>query len=244
MRPVEVRWPQNYPLMSRHHPLRRHPLPSPAKPRTLGSPSYPAPPPAKKRNGCLIAVLIVVGIFVLLMILGLAVFGLGGVEVETSSGTTPASAVPEETTASTQPQETKAPATEPPTTEPPPAANLYSYGDTVIISEVEATALAPVEDTEAPFKGDGNKVMVFDVTLVNKAAEPRTYNSLAFEAFDADGYKYTAFGATSKQSLSSGTVSPGQKVRGFVAYEVPSGATLERLVWTPDIFGGAQATWR
>jgi hypothetical protein len=33
-------------------------------------------------------------------------------------------------------------------------------------------------------------------------------------------------------------------VRGFVAYEVPSGATLERLVWTPEIFGGAQATWR
>ena len=95
-----------------------------------------------------------------------------------------------------------------------------------------------------PFQGEGNNVMVFDVTLVKEAPEPRAYNSLAFEAFDADGYKYTAFGATSKQALRSGTVSPGQKVRGFVAYEVPSGATLERLVWTPDIFGGAQATWR
>jgi hypothetical protein len=65
--------------------------------------------------------------------------------------------------------------------------------------------------------------MVFDVTLVNEVPELRAHNSLAFEAFDADGYKYTAFGAMSKQALRSGTVSPDQKVRGFVAYEVPSG---------------------
>ena len=39
------------------------------------------------------------------------------------------------------------------------------------------------------------------------------------------------------------TVSPGQTVSGWVAFEVPPGKTIASVQWTPDSFSGQAATW-
>lgn len=68
-------------------------------------------------------------------------------------------------------------------------------------------------------------LVAIDVTLQNNGAEDVNYNPLNFRVRDDEGFEYdTALGAV-EQQLGSGDLLVGDRVRGFVGFEVPEDAS-------------------
>jgi hypothetical protein len=86
----------------------------------------------------------------------------------------------------------------------------------------------------------GRTYVVVDVTL-ETSREKTPYNPLYFKVRDGEGYEYTATVSTGDQSLKSGELNPGEKVRGTVAFDVPADAKGLVLSYQPlVILGGYQ----
>jgi hypothetical protein len=70
---------------------------------------------------------------------------------------------------------------------------------------------------------DGRTYIIADVSLENIGQDLLHYNPLGFVAKDADGYEYrAALGADGQ--INAGDLPRGERVRGMVAFEVPSTA--------------------
>jgi hypothetical protein len=86
----------------------------------------------------------------------------------------------------------------------------------------------------------GRVYVVADVTL-ETTREKAPYNPLYFKVRDADGYEYTASPIGGDQSLKSGELNPGDKVRGTVSFDVPADAKGLVLSYQPIVMlGGYQ----
>lgn len=117
--------------------------------------------------------------------------------------------------------------TSPPTQTPRPTPTL-SIGVINEPREVSGIALT-VLNAENMVKMDvltahpGYVYLVLDVTIENVGRNGSTpYNSLYFSVKDSDGYQYNANSFAREPGLKAGELPKGDKVRGFLAFEVRS----------------------
>ncbi|MCA1667637.1 MAG: DUF4352 domain-containing protein [Thermomicrobia bacterium] len=114
-------------------------------------------------------------------------------------------------------------------------AKVAVQGMAVTVNEVRDPA--PPTDFSKP--KDGNRFVAVDVTIENTDTKPASYNALYATVKDTDGRQYDAtFTDVVNPALSAGDNSPGDKIRGWVVFEVPVGAKMATFKYEP--LGGKQ----
>lgn len=176
--------------------------------------------------------------FGVLAICSLAILACGaaantGSTVSTSGSTASSSSSGSNSTASTASTAAKAP-------------QHFKVGDQV---KVGSTYIVTVNSVKAS-QGDeidqpkaGNQYMIVDVTVQNVSSSEQDFSSLlSFTLKDSTGQKYDqAFvsGATSPD----GKIEPNDKLRGQLAYEVPTAQHGYTLGFEADILSSGQSIW-
>ena len=84
----------------------------------------------------------------------------------------------------------------------------------------------------------GNIFVIAEVLIENTERTELPYNPLYFGIKDADGFQYQASFAAPEPSLQSGTLAQGDKVRGWIAFEVKDGAKGLTLSYEPLVLLG------
>jgi hypothetical protein len=81
--------------------------------------------------------------------------------------------------------------------------------------------------------------LVIDVSIENSGRTDETpYNPLYFSIKDADGYEYNTAFLAPDPSLKSGALPKGERVRGFVAFEIRSASVGLILTYEPLVILG------
>ena len=138
-------------------------------------------------------------------------------DVDSSEPNTPAD------TPTPEPEPTKVPPTQAP--EPPQEANL---GD---LFELEGYSFAAVtvEDPATPgilyTPEEGTRLVAVEIVVGNVSAERITVNALNTTLLDAEGFTYVAELAGRDDQISLVDLEPGQRAKGWVAFELPEDAT-------------------
>lgn len=125
------------------------------------------------------------------------------------------------------------PATETPVTE------LF-LGDAVANFGYALTAVA-VQDPAIPGMlydvTSGKKLIAVEVIISNLSGDMIGVNALNATLVDTDGFTYkTELGGVDDQ-ISTVDLNPGEKVQGFIAFEVPETAVAARIKYALDFFG-------
>ena len=134
--------------------------------------------------------------------------------------------------------------TEPPTEEPTEAAPTnYQVGDIISMGDVVMVVLGwdnpPGDDFTKP--DEGNIFVAVDLILVNQSDSPISVSSLlqmelkddTHQRYDVD---FTASMAIDESSP-DGEISPGERIRGKVGFQVPEDATGLVFVFDADVWG-------
>jgi hypothetical protein len=87
---------------------------------------------------------------------------------------------------------------------------------------------------------EGNIFLVIDVLIENISRDEETpYNALYFSIKDSQSYEYSSSFVYPDPAIKSGNLPKGDKVRGFVAFEVLNAASEYVVAYEPlVIFGG------
>ncbi len=125
---------------------------------------------------------------------------------------------------------------------PPPTMNVGMIGERRESGGIALTVLgvSKMQSIDYFTPESGNVFLVMEVVIENVSRDDETpYNPLYFSVKDSDGFEANTSFASPNPSLQSGDLPKGDKVRGYVAFEVRSSAsgfvaTYEPLV----IFGG------
>lgn len=122
-----------------------------------------------------------------------------------------------------------------PTTMPaqPPAGvgeRVQSGGVALTVNGTTTT-----KDTALGTLEEGKILVVCDVTIENIGTERQPYNLFYFKVRDIDGFEYTTSMFSPAPTMNSGEISPGEKTRGNVAFEVKPGIKGLVLIYTPMV---------
>ncbi|MGB9779118.1 MAG: DUF4352 domain-containing protein [Candidatus Bathyarchaeales archaeon] len=108
-------------------------------------------------------------------------------------------------------------------------APQYGVGDTVQNGRVALTLNSYEEKSWIGIyqAKEGWIFLITDITIKNIGSENISYNVLYISVKDSNGYMFSSHIATSSltDGLSSGTLTPGESVRGKVAFQVPASET-------------------
>lgn len=85
---------------------------------------------------------------------------------------------------------------------------------------------------------EGKVYLLVEVLLETTGQEESPYNPLYFKVKDADGFEYNVTISTADNTLKSGKLAAGEKVRGVVAFEVPESAAGMVLSYEPIVLLG------
>lgn len=201
--------------------------------------------PQKKRRGCFKWIAIGVGALILIgVIIAITTMSGGGNKKATATqGTASTPIASNPTAAATQLASTAAPtaaATRNAATATNPARakvgeKVAVQGMTVTVNEVRD----PAQPTSVSKPKEGNRFVAIDVTIENTDTKPVNYNALYATMKDTEGRQYeTTFTDVASPALSAGNNSPGDKIRGWVVFEVPTDAKLATFKYEP--LGGKQ----
>jgi hypothetical protein len=81
------------------------------------------------------------------------------------------------------------------------------------------------------------KLIAVEIIISNVSGDPLSVNPLSLTLVDVKGFTYqTELGGIDDQ-LAMLDLVPGEKVRGWVAFETPKDAEAEGIKYSPDIFG-------
>lgn len=131
--------------------------------------------------------------------------------------------------------------------ETPSQVEIFSIGETVSMGNFEFTVNSLRFDKGSTYMTPdaGEKWLVIDSTIVNKAQEPEAISSmLMFSLMDSEFYvKNMAFGPELKGSM-DGEIAPGRTLRGEIAYNVSDDETNWEFIFEPDPFGKGQAIYK
>ena len=174
--------------------------------------------------GCLIVVLVVV---VLVLI---AAFAGGGEsstpqKVESTSGTSQSAS--QASQAQSQPEQT-----------------VFTVGDTVELNGVKTTLLSAEEypGKQYMMPTDGNVFLVCQFEIENdSSAEINVSSMVSFNAYCDDySVSLSVTGEMLEDSWKSldGTVAPGKKINGAIAYEIPQDWQKMEISYTPSFWSG------
>lgn len=170
----------------------------------------------------------------MLAVATLLVLGLGSALVLTGCGTSTTSSG--STTSAGKSEESSATSTT-------NKGNKLAFGETGTWKGIEITVSEPTVDTKAEFVSEGKKVVYCTVVIKNNSDKDFDYNALGFTMFDSEHQSYDAFGMASVPDLSSGTLAPGETVKGAIAYEMPENATPGGIKWQPTIADSTKLVW-
>ena len=123
-----------------------------------------------------------------------------------------------------------------PAVKPTPPVRVGVIGQPVVGNGIAITVnrVYTTRSINEFFTADPGKVfLVIDVTIKNVHREKAFYNALNFTVRDSQGFEYDSSIASPDPSLSSGTLYRGEKVRGFVAFEVPEHAKGLVVIYEP-----------
>lgn len=139
-----------------------------------------------------------------------------------------------EPTATQAPSPTETPAESP--TDNYQAGDIISIGDVVMV--VLGWSSPPGDDFSQP--DEGKMFVAVDLLLVNQGDRTITVSSmLQMSLKDATGQKYNVdlMTSTASGSIPEGELSPGERVRGKVGFQVPQDASGLVFVFDADVFG-------
>ena len=177
--------------------------------------------------GCLIVVLVVVVLVVI------AAFAGGGEsstpqKVESTSGTSQsASQAGQASQAQSQPEQT-----------------VFTVGDTVELNGVKTTLLSAEEypGKQYMMPTDGNVFLVCQFEIENDSSAEITVSSMvSFNAYcDDSSVNLSVTGEMLEDSWKTldGTVAPGKKINGVIAYEIPQDWQKMEISYTPSYWSG------
>lgn len=174
--------------------------------------------------GCLIVVLVVVVLVVI------AAFAGGGEsstpqKVESTSGTSQSAS--QASQAQSQPEQT-----------------VFTVGDTVELNGVKTTLLSAEEypGKQYMMPTDGNVFLVCQFEIENdSSAEINVSSMVSFNAYCDDySVSLSITGEMLEDSWKSldGTVAPGKKINGVIAYEIPQDWQKMEISYTPSFWSG------
>lgn len=174
--------------------------------------------------GCLIVVLVVVVLVVI------AAFAGGGEsstpqKVESTSGTSQSAS--QASQAQSQPEQT-----------------VFTVGDTVELNGVKTTLLSAEEypGKQYMMPTDGNVFLVCQFEIENdSSAEINVSSMVSFNAYCDDySVSLSITGEMLEDSWKSldGTVVPGKKINGVIAYEIPQDWQKMEISYTPSFWSG------
>lgn len=179
------------------------------------------------------------------LLLALAGLACGGDTTPTAAPVvktaTPVAAQPAATSAPTEqaPAATPEPTTPPePTETPEPTATLEPTAAPAELGDVAEKdgyflCALTVEDPTTPglfYEAEaGKRLVAVEVVVGNVSGEMITTNPLNATLIDADGFKYVPELAGRDGQLAMVSLNPGEKVRGWIAFEVPEQAALASI---------------
>ena len=130
------------------------------------------------------------------------------------------------------------------TSRPSPTANVGGVGER---REAGGIALTITKVSKTNTISDlwkakaGHVYLVVEALIENTTRDEAPYNPLYFKVKDEEGYEYTTALAAPSPDLKSGSLAKGERVRGNVAFEVPTAAKGFVLSYEPMvILGGYQ----
>lgn len=188
---------------------------------------------SQKPNGCLVAILVVVVLFVLIGVVG------GGSSKGDTAATNLASSTAQTNTAASQTE--AAPTPEPKTT--------YTVGETAEDRDIKVTLVSAEQSQGSQFltPADGNVYVVLEFEIENNSNTDITVSSLAsFEAY-CDDYSVNMDLTVnmlddSKKTL-DGSVAAGKKLNGVIGYEVPADFKTLEVKFTPSFWSNRSITF-
>lgn len=126
----------------------------------------------------------------------------------------------------------------PPATE---ASSIGALGERIEKGGIALTVLNASKTNDVGFlePKSGNTYLVIEVLIENVSRDDETpYNMMYFSVKDESGYEYQTAMSSPDPSLSSGTLIKGDKVRGFVAFEVLNTSTQYVVTYNPLVILG------
>lgn len=180
--------------------------------------------------GCLIVVLVVVVLVVI------AAFAGGGEsstpqKVESTSGTSQSASQAGQASQASQAQSQ-------------PEQTVFTVGDTVELNGVKTTLLSAEEypGKQYMMPTDGNVFLVCQFEIENdSSAEINVSSMVSFNAYCDDySVSLSITGEMLEDSWKSldGTVAPGKKINGVIAYEIPQDWQKMEISYTPSFWSG------
>lgn len=172
--------------------------------------------------GCLIVVLVVI---VLMVIAALA----GGGESNTPQKVESTSSISQAASQSSEAQ---------------PEQTVFTVGDTVELNGVKTTLLSAEEypGKQYMMPTDGNVFLVCQFEIENDSSEEINVSSMvSFNAYCDDySVSLSITGEMLEDSWKSldGTVAPGKKINGVIAYEIPQDWQKMEISYTPSYWSG------
>lgn len=125
----------------------------------------------------------------------------------------------------------------------PARPETFAVGDVVSIGDMVLVVLGWEEIAGDQFNqpAEGQKFVAIDVLLVNQGTQSTAVSSLMqMELRDATAQRYTVdimANAATGASSPEGEISPGERVRGKVGFQVPQDATGLQFVFDADFWG-------
>ena len=180
------------------------------------------------------------------LMLALATLACGEEETPTQVGrvATEAPTAQEESAETPEQTATEAPEEEESAEEPTATGpTTYQVGDIISIGDIVMVVLGwdmpPGDDFSQP--DEGNAFVAVEVILVNQSDSAESVSSmLQMKLKDDTGQRYEADFTASMaidESSPDGEISPGERVRGKVGFQVPEGVTGLVFVFDADVWG-------
>ncbi len=128
------------------------------------------------------------------------------------------------------------------------AGSTFRVGEVVRKGSLEATVLssAPFQSTNQFIKpAAGKQFYAVELQVKNTGTKPAQLSSLLqFKLRDSTNAQYdVAFTAGKDPKFPEGELTGGTTNRGFVTFEIPTGATGLQFVFDANVFGGGRITW-
>lgn len=136
-----------------------------------------------------------------------------------------------------------------PSAAPTPAPKTEFYvGETAEIRNIQTTLLSATQGIGVTYlrPEDGNVFVTCEFEVVNNSSSEISVSSLMCIDAYCDDYSisldFTAIAASDIATL-DGTIAPGKKLKGAVAYQVPEDWETIELIFTPDYWSGKDITF-
>lgn len=120
----------------------------------------------------------------------------------------------------------------------------HKIGDTISIDGLEITLNKVRKGAGGQFNKPQEDMFLYTmVTIENKSDKSQRVSSLGnFELADSEGIRYTIALTTDSKGKVDGEISPGQKLKGELAFDVPESDSYELI--RKEIFENGQVIWK